>query len=414
MFRAGRELLAGLLLLLSSSCRHFDACGELAPCVSREPAGTGGTGATGGSAGAPSECNARYRDCDQTALNGCETDTDRDRRHCGTCDQLCRGVCASGTCVPYVVERSDLIPHGEMLVTSEFVYFAASRTTSQGVLLQRLTRSDGSVLTLLEDGFGQADALAASPGRVYVVEGSSLFSVPIGGGRFEEEIGAGSVDDISSAGSRIALASAGRVLHRNGDGGDWLSLPGFESASRVLATGSNLVVVETDYAMDATRGPSYRLSQHSFLDEETRPWVVGQGWVSGLYRAVFPETLYFSVKADEDADDAVLYAIEPEQSEPTRIAELVGASRWTIVEGLPSPFFSDVAVLSDYRRDLEVGLRLSMLRSSFVEEWPLSKAPEAFAAEGSDLYFFDTVADELVRIDIEALIAAAVALGPGE
>ncbi len=404
----GRELALQLLLplLLASACRHFDVCGDgVVACGGAVQAAAG----TGGELAAP-ECGARYQSCDRTRLNGCETDTQRDARHCGACDSHCSGVCANSRCVPFSILSADWLPEGSLLATNEFVYFAASRRISDRVLLQRLSRWDNSLTTLAEGGFDVAETLALSPSRLYLVDSPALLSFPIHGGSFEEEdvVAQG---DVMAAGSRTAVVSSGSVLLRDREGGPWRSLPGVEDPVRLAGTRDHLTVAEVSYAPENAYVPSYRLSEHDLSSGETQTLASGSGFVSGLYVDEvdeFPATYYFSLKTDEDASDAVLYALEP-GAPPLAIAELVGATRWALVNGLASPFSSGYGVVSNYWRGLEAGLRFSVAGEDFRHEWQMSRPPEAFAVHGSELFFIDRSAEALVKVDINVMMVAVTA-----
>ncbi|MEI8255059.1 MAG: hypothetical protein WCJ30_05240, partial [Deltaproteobacteria bacterium] len=73
------------------------ACGTACSAPNATPACLAGVCAVG-------TCNAGFGDCDGTAANGCETNTDSDSRHCGACATACAGAatslgyCNAGTC----------------------------------------------------------------------------------------------------------------------------------------------------------------------------------------------------------------------------------------------------------------------------------------------------------------------------
>ena len=52
---------------------------------------------------AVASCLERYKDCNETADDGCEADLDRDERNCGSCDNECKAengltACSKGQC----------------------------------------------------------------------------------------------------------------------------------------------------------------------------------------------------------------------------------------------------------------------------------------------------------------------------
>jgi hypothetical protein len=406
----GRELCRRLILplLLATACRHFDVCGDgVTACHGENVAVAGAAGES-----ASAECGARYRSCDGTPLNGCETDTEREARHCGACDNHCSGVCANSRCVPFsVLAPGWQLQAGRVLATSEFVYFAASRRISDRALLQRLTRWDNALVTLAEGGFRSADVLAVSPSRLYLVDSFSLLSFPIQGGSFvQEDV---SAQDVVAAGSRTAVASTdGTVLVREDDSATWRSLPGMVNAVHVTGTRSRLVVAEVEHAEENDFVPTYTLSEYEFPPGEPRKLTSGVGFVSGLNADASDSraTLYFSLKTDQSASDAVLFALEPD-AEPKAVAELVGANHWVIVDDLESPFFGEHGVVSDYQRGWERGLRFTALGRSFTREWLMARPPEVLGIHGSELFFIDAAMEALVRVNINAMIAPLTGTG---
>lgn len=389
-------------LLLASGCRDVSVCGEgRVPCF--DPASDGAAG----SAGAANECGPRFLNCDRTRLNGCETDSLRDFRHCGACDAVCKGVCANGSCVAFAAVASDWTADSAMALTEEFVYFAASRVGASHPVLLRLSRRDGTLITLAEGGFNEAKALAASPSRLYLLDAfTSLYSFPIEGGRFEEETGVSGSEELASVGANVAVVADGQVFVRSGDTGAWRALPKIVHASRLAGAGSYLHVAELEYGQDDL--PRFTLLEHNLSSGETRSLASGFGLVSAISTPGSGLDVYFSLKASEGAEDAVLYSLEFGDVS-VRQADLVGVTRWAIVDDLESPFFGDAGVISVYRRGSESGLRFSVLGRNFTREWPLPRAPEALAADGTDIYFFDTVEYDLVRVSINALLAAETA-----
>lgn len=47
------------------------------------------------------QCQGGWGDCDRNALNGCETNFDKDDYNCGRCGKSCVFVCVSGSCFPF-------------------------------------------------------------------------------------------------------------------------------------------------------------------------------------------------------------------------------------------------------------------------------------------------------------------------
>jgi hypothetical protein len=81
----------------NTNASHCGACGSL--CTN--PNGT--TSCSGGSC--VPVCNAGFDSCDGNAKNGCETNTNTNKDHCGACNTVCTNAngttsCSGGSCVP--------------------------------------------------------------------------------------------------------------------------------------------------------------------------------------------------------------------------------------------------------------------------------------------------------------------------
>jgi hypothetical protein len=390
------RLLALTLLFLGVSCRRFYVCGDELPCA--PPRGTGG--AEGGAGGAGPECGGEYRDCDGTTLNRCETDVSSSVAHCGACEQPCHGACTSGTCVPFeTAVRDRSYAEGNIVVTSESIFFAARRNRGTGPLsLERLSRAEGTTRVLAEGAWSSVQALAATSTRLYVLGDNTLWSLPLTGVELRDE--AIDATALATTGAHLALESGGRVYLRPGDDGTPLPLVGVENA-RVIGGGPGAIAIAR---LRTTTPRSYELLVHDLSSGVTNELASGPGEVTAL-EMVDSDQIYYAVSPDPGFEDAVLY-VAAEGSPPTALIPLPDVTKWTITRQLQSPFFGATCVISSFLRGPKHGLRFNAVSGpSYFVEWPTAGDPFGLATVGSAVFFFDGTRAELVSGDLDAMLA---------
>jgi hypothetical protein len=79
----------------SSDVKNCGSCGNACAAVNN------GTAACANSQCGIGSCNAPYMDCNKLASDGCETDTSKDAKNCGACNNVCPATqfCSAGTCI---------------------------------------------------------------------------------------------------------------------------------------------------------------------------------------------------------------------------------------------------------------------------------------------------------------------------
>jgi hypothetical protein len=394
------------ILLLAGACRRFELCNGSAgaPCAPEAPSDGGG----GAGSGAPDACGRRFRNCDQTPLNGCETDTLSDVQHCGSCGNPCAGVCSNSRCIPFSPLFSDRDQSQGLRVTPEFVYYVVWRDERSSLL--RISRDDGSLTHLAESAVRGMSGLAVSSSRVYMAADSKLFSVSAGGGDWELEKEALSPVLLTSAGPGVALGSSGEVSIRADDSGGWRTLPDIRRANGISGSPRRLAIAEYDDS--AEHDPLYTVTVRELSDITVATRAAsGHGRVLALYLddREAESTLYYSVAAEVGALDAILYAVE-EGREPEELASLGAYSEWAIVHGFKAPFFWDTGVIFNYYTNAGSGLRFTAVGRSFTAEWPTSYEPFRLTSSGAQLFFCQgpEPENELLTVDVDAMLAAAI------
>lgn len=129
--------------------------------------GPGDAGAFDSDAGATADagCNTRA-DCNGTAADGCETDTNTTAAHCGACGHDCRGsTCLGGLCQPVVLASGQSGP-AELAVEGAFVFFlnnGAAGTPGDPNHIRRVSKDGGALVNIAqESGFPRAFATDGS------------------------------------------------------------------------------------------------------------------------------------------------------------------------------------------------------------------------------------------------------------
>jgi hypothetical protein len=168
-------LVAALLALGHADCRRFELCGpEDEACAPPEgSAGAAGTEELG--------CSAPILSCDESPLNGCETDTTYDSDHCGRCNHVCDG-CAGGECVAIQrVTDDEVVLEPGLAASTDHVYFLVTSST-QHTVLRRMSKQNGAVSTVLDGLYRDQrryTGLTMGLDRVYFVDDGRLHSVPV-------------------------------------------------------------------------------------------------------------------------------------------------------------------------------------------------------------------------------------------
>jgi hypothetical protein len=221
--------LRGLLIGLAAvSCRRFELCGaDSDGCAvtggggdSGEGGATdraGGTGGTSGSAGAES-CLEPIQSCDESSVNGCETDTRVEPLHCGRCRNAC-SACGLGRCID--VEQLDDYPcvrNAGIAQSSDHLYFLAKSSSTQQTVLRRIAKANGEVVTVLE-GLNRDDTdftgLAVGLDRVYLVNNGALWSVSFSGNSWQDEHLPTAVPPVANGAFLYAWSTDRRLLRRD-------------------------------------------------------------------------------------------------------------------------------------------------------------------------------------------------------
>jgi hypothetical protein len=399
------------ILLLAGACRRFELCNGSAgaPCAP-EAESDGGGGAGSGASDAPDACGRRFRNCDQTPLNGCETDTLSDVQHCGRCGNPCAGVCSNSRCIPFSPLFSGRDQSQGLRVTPEFIYFVV-RSDERSSLL-RISSDDGSLTHLAESAVRGISGLAVSSSRVYMAADTKLFSVSVRGGDWELENEALSPTLLTSAGPGVALVSFGEVSIRADDSGGWRTLPGIRRANGISGSPRRLAIAEYDDS--AEHDPLYTVTVRELSDTTVAMRAAsGHGRVLALYLddREAESTLYYSVAAELGPRPraAILYAVE-EGGEPKELASLAADSEWAIVHGFHAPFFWDTGVIFNYYTNAGSGLRFTAVGRSFTAEWPTAYNLFRLTSSGAQLFFCHgpEPENELLTVDVDAMLAAAI------
>jgi hypothetical protein len=402
---SGRLLLLALsLALVALGCRRFDVCGTAEQPCERSPGAEnlGGAGA-GGEPDPSSDCTATRANCDRSTLNGCETDLQSHPRHCGACDQECVGVCTTGTCVPFEERVPELYrSSANVLVTASAAYFIGQPGLQLDAMsVGRYDLESGEVAWIIEDGWSDVTALAATATRLYILGDDSLYSWSFADGELRDE-GLIWAESVSASGTTVAAVAYGEAYVRSGDDGPFTLVPDDFYALAVAATRSSVFI-----ARDASNG--FSVEELSVLEGTRDVIATGTGYARALTVEEFSEAY---VIVESEFASQTLHRIEsPGISEP--LVEFSTESLWLLTTS-PSPL-SGRAWVGTYSEGSRKGLRMAVLRNQpFFAEWPTVGVVEGLSASGTELWFVDPLRHALVSIDLEAMIAPAIAVPLGD
>lgn len=289
---------------------------------------------------------------------------------------------------------------GAIAVTSEQVFFAATRRLDLVLRLQRLTLGNGAVGTLAEGVWEEIQEISASGTRVYVIGDQTLWSVPFAGGEVRwEGIDA---DSITTQGALIVSADYRNLYLRRGDVGPYELVAELEGEVLVKANPDKVVVAVNDVTV-AT--PAYRILElePGFAEGEAslEPLFTGLGKVRAL--ALADRTVYYAIQSETTEGSVTIYRI-PNLGTAELVTEVtdftgMAVSSFTFL-------FGEDALFTTFARDRRYGIRLlSLAQPRYERVWQTAGPLTLLAHFEPHLWFFDTFEVALVRADPQLLVS---------
>jgi hypothetical protein len=390
-----------LALGLGGACRRFEACASQVLCEassggSHSQAG-GANGASAGEAGASGHagtsggrggtdasgaCVTPWLDCDQSTLNGCETDVRQDARHCGGCEQECRGLCGGSECLPFEVIVPAFFPLANVALTPEFAYFVAHPAFGGTASFKRVARGSGAEATIATSGFAGTDSVTAGSTRIYVVLGGALWSAAAISGedlrREDLEV------DAVSAGGAFLYFTQGQTVHRRLEGGTALEPLTEVTGNEALLAGAREGVFVGSNTPTGDDSSEFELV---FIHEDFDQTTLQRGTGRLLSLAAGYDDVYFLV---EHAGTRELRAASTSPNSALVLAE--DAS--DVVALAPGDGF----LFASFERAHVQGIRLYEV--GLPREWHTRAPVLALTSDASgELWFFDDQEHVLVRAD---------------
>lgn len=404
----------GLLVGVAAvGCRRFEFCvggaGGCAGYTDDGSAGDGGstgvpssggagTAAAAGSGGALS-CVEPILSCDDSTLNGCETDTRRDPLHCGRCGNACT-ACGRGRCLALdLVDDTDGVLGAGIVASTDHVYFLATSSSTHLTVLRRLSKANGEVVTLAEglnrdrSGF---TGLAVGLDRVYIVDRGALLSVPFSGSPLRDENVATSVPPLVNGAYLYVWKSSGRLLRRE------------------LTTGSEEELALWDPEITSNEGHLALLRDILVVGAAVQHGEDAWGWELGMVDWPDSESIASGtdwlkrVRTLPNAEFDVVWLVD--HADSGGATELRGYSELHSMETLIAEeqtftdfCLSEALVYANLDRGAEQGLRALSRTARPYADIGLRQQISDPLCDGDSVYFFDRAAPGLFRLSVEDL-----------
>jgi len=418
-------LLTGFAAAASNSCREISVCRDTELCAQASslggaptgggtpslpvagmaPSGTGsGSGGRDGEAGGVlsvsgaagvaggSTCQPPIVSCDDTELNGCETDISGDAYHCGACNAVCEGVCARSAChLPVALGAQPISPISQLCVTPDYVYFMSGGPDGP-YRLSRAERASGTV-ELVRDGLPMYTSLGFAENRVFLWgDGEPLRSVGAQGDWRDEEL---TVSALAAPYGAIYVVSEGALFQRKKGASQWQPKTWFQMDSgkselRPLAAGGDLVVFRV-VGDDATA--EYQLFAVDTPDsEEGGLRVLTQGPGELVRVRAAGEYVYWLVRVG----DAPRYELRRKSVYPDTPVHLLASERDAKDFALDEAFAYLIRRLS-FGSELE-----AMPLESVAEKYHWGARFELLHPESVDesIWYFNTSKRRLLRVNL--------------